>query len=480
MKTKYDQRLHGNIEMTRRVGVISLGCSKNLINSEQMMYLVSQAGYSVSGDTESADIVLLNTCGFIENAKAEAIETILELAAAKEDGKIRYLVVAGCLPQRYKDDILDELPEIDAVVGTGSFDDIVKVVETLYESGTDHDRSASCGQSAGLRVSKQNKYFGDIDAPVSETKRIVTTSPIWAYLKIAEGCNNRCAYCCIPDIRGKYRSRPIENIVNEAKKLVEGGTRELILVAQDVTGYGEDLYGKYRLADLLTELDNIDALEWIRLHYMYPDKIDDELIDVIAKGGKILKYLDIPIQHIDDGILRKMRRRSSGKDIRELFKLLRERIPGVVLRTSLITGLPGEGENEFKELYEFLKEAKIERAGVFAYSPEEGTEAARWGRPSKAVAESRAKQIRDLQAQIMTQWNESRVGSTVRVLIENPYMGSEEISHYPARSYAESPDVDGYIHVIAAGEFSANEKFADVRITGIENGELTGEIVKSS
>jgi len=443
--------------MSGRIGVISLGCSKNLINTEQMMYLLKNAGYHVSGEIDGADIALLNTCGFIESAKAEAIETILELAEAKEEGRIGKIVVAGCLPQRQKDDILQELPEIDAIVGTGSFDDIVSVVKALTETKKKSDKP---------------EYFGDIHAPVSETKRIITTSPIWAYLKIAEGCDNRCAYCCIPDIRGKFRSRTIENIVQEAKELTDRGTKELILVAQDLTRYGLDIYSERQLPKLLEELNKIEKLKWIRLHYLYPDKITDALIDVILKSDKILKYLDIPIQHINNEILNKMHRRGTGSEIRKTIKNLREKIPNLVLRTSLITGLPGEGEEEFNELYEFLKEAKIERAGVFAYSPEEGTPAASMDRPPTDIAVQRAERIMQLQSQIMQDWNNSRIGSEETVLIENKEAFMKQKKYSLARSYAESPDVDGYI--LIKGK-STGDTFAKVRITGIENGELVGE-----
>ncbi|MDR2570107.1 MAG: 30S ribosomal protein S12 methylthiotransferase RimO [Oscillospiraceae bacterium] len=456
--------------MHNRVGVISLGCAKNRVNSEQMMFLLSSAGYHVSGETDSADVVLVNTCGFIESAKSEAIEVILEFVALKESGKIKKLVVAGCLPQRYKDIILKELPEIDAVVGTGSFDDIVDVVDKLLHSPP----------------SKGIEYFGDINAKISEAARINTTSPSWTYLKIADGCDNRCAYCCIADIRGRYRSRPLENIVSEATALVNSGIRELILVAQDLTSYGHDIYGKRRLSDLLKALSNIDKLKWIRLHYMYPSEIDEEIIDVIAKSDKIVKYLDIPIQHISDNVLKKMRRRGSGEDIKALFTRLRERIPGVVLRTSLIAGLPGEGEKEFNELCEFLKEMKIELVGVFTYSPEEGTDAALMERPPREVAKRRAEQILQLQTHVIQSWNESRIGSVTAVLIESlEYgvwkaenrkwdVGSGEILF--GRSFAESPDVDGYIRVKTDRPFECLD-FIDVRITGIENGELVGEPV---
>ena len=453
--------------MSGRVGVISLGCSKNRVNSEQMMFLLREAGYFVTGEIDGSDFVLLNTCGFIESAKAEAVETILELAAAKEKGEIGKLIVAGCLPERQKEDILSELPEIDAVVGTGSFDDIVSVIRLVSEN-------------AGY-----NRFFGDIDAPVSETDRIISTSKVWAYLKIAEGCDNRCAYCCIPYIRGKYRSRSVENIVKEAKKLSEAGIQELILVAQDLTSYGCDIYGEPKLAYLLTELTGIKKNKWIRLHYMYPDEFNDEIIEIIAKSDKILKYLDIPIQHINNDILRNMNRRGTGDYIKELIKKLRERIPGVVLRTSLITGLPGEGEKEFAELCEFLEEYEIERVGVFAYSPEQGTAAARMERPSKKTAQLRAEKLLELQSRVMQSFLKSRIGSVVTVLVEDFEPCAHHTTFYATRSFAESPDVDGYIHVrvpddyksVSSDALISPNSFAKIRITGFKNGELVGEPV---
>ena len=477
--------------MGAKIGIISLGCAKNLVNTEQMMFLLNEAGFDVSGELTGADAVIVNTCGFIESAKMEAIETILELASAKAEGEIGKIIVAGCLSERYKNEILAELPEIDGVVGTGSFESIVGAV-----------KEALPGDS-------KPALFGDIDAPASETGRIITTSNAWAYLKIAEGCDNRCAYCIIPSIRGRFRSRPIPNIVNEARELAGRGTKELIIVAQDVTRYGLDLYGKRVLADLLKELCAIDSTKWIRLHYLYPDEIDDELIDVIAKYDKILKYLDIPIQHINDGILQKMNRRGTGNEIRALIQKLRERIEGVVLRTSIIAGLPGEGEYEFVELCDFLTEAKIERAGVFAYSPEEGTAAALMDMPDTDTAALRAERLTDIQSRIIDGFNESRIGSMATVLIEgydegqgndgNQEYGDQgrddsqgcgnqgsdgsrgrggsrghDSGHYYGRSFAESPDVDGYINIKA--DNMAIGEFVNVRITGVENGELVGEV----
>jgi ribosomal protein S12 methylthiotransferase len=464
--------------MTKKVGMVSLGCAKNLVNSEQMMFLLNEAGFEVSGKTDGADAVVVNTCAFIESAKMEAIETILELGKAKNEGRTGKLIVAGCLPERYKNEIMPELPEIDAIVGVGGFDYIIDAVTAalgLAVRSKDIHSAGGRGKVAGESTTGENAagekaFFGDIDAPVSETGRIITTSPVWAYLKIAEGCDNRCGFCVIPDIRGRFRSRPMENILDEARGLADRGIMELILVAQDVTGYGLDIYGKHRLTDLLRGLCDIESLKWIRLHYLYPDGIDDELIDVIAENDKILKYIDIPIQHINDGILRKMRRRGAGGDIRSLIGRLRERVPGVVLRTSIIAGLPGEGESEFEELCGFLREAKIERAGVFQYSPEEGTPAALMDRPDPDTAARRAELIGDIQSRVIDDFNESRIGSVTTVLIEGCDGGK-----YYGRSFAESPEVDGYI-TIAGGGAPVNA-FADVRITGTENGESVGEIL---
>ena len=416
------------------------------------MHLLSEAGYEVTGVTDGADAVIINTCGFIKSAKMEAIETILEMTAAKRKRMVKKIIVAGCLPERYKTEFLGELPEVSAVIGVGSFGDVVSVVESVLDGR----------EKAAL--------FGDINAPVSEAKRVITTSGTWAYLKVAEGCDNRCSYCVIPGIRGGYRSRPIENIVGEAKELAEKGTKELILVAQDLTRYGLDLYGKRSLPRLLEGLCAIEPLKWIRLLYLYPPDIGDELIDAIAGNDKIVKYLDIPIQHINETILQRMNRRGGGAEIRALFGRLRERIPGLVLRTSLITGLPGEGEAEFEELCDFLAEAKIERAGVFPFSPEEGTAAALMDMPDTDVAERRAEIVSEIQSRIMDEFNRSRVGSETTVLVEGCVNGV-----FYGRSFAESPDVDGC--VIINGEGITEDTFVDVRITGIENGEPAGEVI---
>ena len=432
----------------KKVGLISLGCAKNLINSEQMLYLINGAGYEPVTDLSRADAVIINTCGFIESAKSEAIDTILEVAAnIKEGAKI---IVAGCLAQRYREEILESLPEVGGLVGTGSFDDILTVLESL-----------GAGETPLL--------FGDINAPLSETARAVSTGPGWAYIKIADGCDNRCAYCVIPEIRGKFRSRPLESIVDEARALAESGVRELIVVAQDTTNYGRDLYRERQLPELLRHLCEIPGIGWIRLHYLYPDLVTEELIDTIAGQPKIVKYLDVPIQHIDDGILRRMNRRGTGGEIRALINKLRERIPGLVLRTSVIVGLPGEGESEFEELCDFLRKAKIERAGVFEYSPEEGTPAALMDRPDGDTAAHRAELVSRLQAEILDAWCTGTIGKTLTVLCEGY---DEESGFWHGRSWADSPDIDG--RVLFSGEAVPGE-FAEVLIKDVLDGDLIGE-----
>ena len=438
--------------MEKTFAMISLGCAKNLVNSEQMLYLMSEAGYMLVPEAEGADLAIVNTCGFIDAAKSEAIDNILELAELKKQGKLGRLIVTGCLAERYKDSILSELPEIDAVLGVGNFKDIVAAANTVME-----------GRNLSL--------FGSNSAPVDEIPRVVSTGPAWAYLRIAEGCNNFCAFCAIPYIRGRYRSRSMENILEEARDLAAHGVKELIVIAQDITRYGTDLYGRRSLAALCRELAKIEGVEWIRLHYLYPDQFDDELIDEIASNDKIVKYLDIPIQHINDGILKAMNRRGTGGEIRSLFKTLRERIPGLVLRTSLISGLPGEGEAEFEELCEFLKEARIERVGVFPFSPEEGTPAASMPHVDEAEAQRRADLIMELQAPIMDDYCNSFLGKTIRVLYE---YYDEESGYHVGRSYADSPDIDGL--VLFSGDCAEGD-MVDVLITDTDEGLLIGEQV---
>ena len=435
--------------MSKTIALISLGCAKNLVNSEQMLYLLSEAGYALTPEPDGADAVIINTCGFIDAAKSEAIDTILEMAELKKNNRLGKIIVTGCLTERYQETVSEELPEIDAILGVGSFGDIDKAVEDVF-----NDSSV--------------KLFGDKNAAIDEIPRVVTTGPAWAYLRIAEGCNNYCAFCAIPYIRGKFRSRTIEDIVEEAKDLAAHGIKELIVIAQDITRYGTDLYGKRSLARLCRCLSEIDGIHWIRLHYLYPDQFDDELIDEIAANEKIVKYLDIPIQHINNDILKAMNRRGTGDEIRVLFRKLREKIPSVVLRTSLIAGLPGEGDAEFEELCEFLKEAKIERAGVFPFSPEEGTPAAKMEFVDSEIAQKRADLILQLQAGIMDEFCNAQVGKTLDILCEGY---DKEIDMFYGRSYADSPDIDGQV----VFEGSCNEgDFVKVIITEADDGNLIG------
>lgn len=436
--------------MEKTFAMISLGCAKNLVNSEQMLYLMSEAGFTLVAEPEGASLVIINTCGFIDAAKSEAIDSILQMAELKQKGLLGGIIVTGCLSQRYRDSIMEELPEIDAVLGVGSFGDIA---------------AAAAAVTAGESFSR----FGDNSAPIEETPRVVSTGPGWAYLRIAEGCNNFCAFCAIPYIRGRYRSRTMENILEEARDLAEHGIKELIVIAQDITRYGTDIYGRRSLARLCRELSKIDGIEWIRLHYLYVDQFDDELIDEIASNPKIVKYLDIPIQHINDGILKAMNRRGSGDDIRRLFSKLRLKVPGLVLRTSLIAGLPGEGEAEFEELCQFLREARIERVGVFPFSPEEGTPAAAMEHVDFETAQRRADLIMELQAPIMEDFCRSFVGKKLRVLYE---YHDEDSGLKVGRSYADSPDIDGL--VLFSGSCREGE-MTDVIINYSEDGLLYGE-----
>ena len=439
--------------MSYTVAFQSLGCSKNLVNTEQMMALCRAAGYHVTGEPRGADVAVLNTCGFIEAAKSEAIDCILELAQLKKKGQLKKLLVTGCLSQRYPQDIRTELPEVDGLLGTGSYTDVVSAIEELM-----------AGEEA--------QHFGDIHRTYEDGERVVTTPPYTAYLKIAEGCSNGCAFCIIPKLRGRYRSRSMEHILEEAQKLADNGVQELIVIAQDITRYGQDLEEPTTLAALLRELCKL-PFHWIRLHYLYPEAVTDELIEVIAKERKIVKYLDIPIQHANDGILKAMRRRSTKAEIETLFAKLRAAMPKVVIRTSLICGLPGEGEEEFEELCEFLKEQKIQRAGVFQFSPEEGTLAAAMEHQvDPEVAARRVELVVDLQSRIMDEYNQERLGTCMEVLCEG-FDAAEGC--FVGRTYADSVDIDGRVLFTAAGDVKAGE-FVWVRITGTADGDLTGEI----
>ena len=438
--------------MGYRIGVISLGCAKNQVNAEQMMYLLREAGHEILPTVEGADVVIINTCGFIDSAKSEAIDNILAMGECKSQGIIGKILVTGCLSQRYQQEILDEMPEVDGVLGTGSYGDVVSVVERLMSNEIVAE-------------------FGDIHAPVDEVGRILTTPEHYAYLKVAEGCDNHCSYCVIPSLRGKFRSRTLEDCLYEARMLAEDGVKELIVVAQDTSRYGIDLYGERKLPELLRELCKIEKLHWIRVHYLYPDEMTDELIDVIASEPKIVKYMDIPIQHVNDVILKKMNRRGTRAELDALFAKLRERIPAVVIRTSLITGLPGEDEAAFEELCQWLKVHKLERVGAFAFSPEEGTAAARMEHPDEETAIRRAEIIAELQSRIMDEYNEARLGQTMEVLCEGY---DDETEQYYGRTYADSPDIDGRVLFTSEAAVRVGT-FVHVHICDVCDGDLVGE-----
>jgi len=441
-----------------KIGFISLGCAKNQVDCERMMYRVQEAGHEVCVDLYGCDVVVINTCGFIDSAKAEAIDHILQTAQLKEQGFVGKILVTGCLSQRYQGEILEQMPEVDGVLGTGSYHRIVPVIEAL--------------------LSEDNvvvELFDSIDEPELETGRVMTTPEYFAYIKIAEGCDNRCSYCIIPYLRGKFRSRSMDDVLYEARLLAASGVKELIVVAQDTSRYGTDFPEHKRLLpELLRQLCQIDGIHWVRLHYLYPDEIDDELIDVIASEEKIVKYLDIPIQHCNDKILKLMNRRGGSAYLRQLFRKLRDRIPGLVLRTSVITGLPGEGEEEFEELCNFLKEHGLERVGAFAFSPEEGTPAADMEHVDVEIAVQRAEMVETIQSRIMDDYNDAMIGRTLEVLVDG---FDEEVEQYYGRSYADSPDIDGRVW-IASEEPLMEGSFVSVFIDGTVEGDLSGYIVE--
>ena len=440
------------------IGFISLGCAKNQVDCERMMYRVQEAGHTVCGNVMGCDVVVINTCGFIDSAKAEAIDHILSTAGLKAEGYVGKILVTGCLSQRYQEEILREMPEVDGVLGTGSYTEIVPAIEALLEGGTVAD-------------------FGSIDAPEQETGRILTTPEHYAFIKIAEGCDNRCAYCIIPYLRGKFRSRTMDDVLYEARLLASSGVKELIVVAQDTSRYGTDLPGHKRLLpELLREMCKIEELHWIRVHYVYPDEIDDEFIEVMATEPKIVKYLDIPIQHCNSKILKLMNRRGDGAFLKELFGKLRSRIPDLVIRTSLITGLPGEGEEEFEELCKFLREMRLERVGAFAFSPEEGTPAAEMEFVDNEIAQKRAEVIEMIQSGIMDDYNAAMIGRELEILVEGY---DEEYEQYFGRSYADSPDIDGRVW-LACDEPLNEGEFVRVCIDSCIDGDLAGYVLEEA
>ncbi|MBE6936275.1 MAG: 30S ribosomal protein S12 methylthiotransferase RimO [Ruminococcaceae bacterium] len=448
--------------MDKKLHMVSLGCAKNLVNAEQMLAALLGAGYEYCEDPEEADVIVVNTCAFIEDAKQEAIENILELAELKNTGALVGLVVTGCLSQRYGEELLTEMPEIDAILGTGSYEDIVEVCDKLL-------LDAEAGNLQKI------VRMGDIDAPLCEAPRLQTTPEYTAYLKIAEGCDNHCAYCIIPSIRGRFRSREMDAIVTEAENLVANGVKELVVVAQDLTAYGLDLYGKRSLAPLLERLCQIEDLRWLRLHYLYPDEIDDELIEVIAREPKILKYLDIPIQHVSDRLLRSMNRRYTRAELEALIKKLRKAMPKLVLRTSVIVGLPGETDDDFAELCSFIQRTKLQRAGVFKYSQEEGTLAAEMpDQVDEDVKIRRQDVLVEIENRVIDQYNAKMIGKKVEVLVEGY---DRTAGCFYSRSYAESPDIDGKVFFTSPEVRPQPGEFVTVKITEDMDGDLIGELV---
>ena len=453
----------------KNVLFVSLGCDKNLVDSEKMLGLLNEAGYRVAQEESEADAIVVNTCCFIHDAKEESVETILEMAEWKKKGRLKALIVTGCMAQRYQDEIQQEIPEVDAVIGTTGYTEIVPILAEAEASQ----------KEAAVEEPKEKSFVNccpSIDLlPASlADKRVVTTGGYTAYLKIAEGCNKRCTYCIIPYIRGHYRSFPMEDLLEEARKLAEGGVKELILIAQETTVYGMDCYGRKALPELLTKLCEIEGIEWIRILYCYPEEITDELIAVMKKEKKICHYLDIPIQHSEDTILKRMGRRTNRAELVSLVEKLRKEIPDIVLRTTLITGFPGETEEEFKNMVDFVDSMEFDRLGVFPYSAEEGTKAAEMdGQITEEVKESRRDEIMALQQEISADKAASRIDDEMSVLIEG-YLYEDDI--YIGRTYMDAPKVDGNVFVRAEEELISGD-IVPVRITGANEYDLMGDVI---
>ncbi len=430
-----------------KIGFISLGCSKNLVVTEEMIGLFKKNNYEIVNDVNEADMLLINTCGFIESAKDEGIQTILEYADYKQNN-LKYLIVTGCLVERYEEELRKEIPEVDLFVSIKDYDKLWEKVTSLVE---------------------KNKYMGELDY----FDRVITTGDTMAYLKIAEGCSNYCTYCAIPYIQGKYVSRKYEDIIKEAKMLAKKGIKELVVIAQDTTKYGIDLYGKSRLAELLKDLENIEGIKWIRFLYSYPETITDELIEVVKNSHKICHYFDLPIQHISDDILKKMNRKSDGNSIRNLLKKLREEIPDVILRTSLIVGFPGETEEQFNELALFVKESKFDRLGAFAYSAEDGTPAAKFeNQVDGDIKDKRRNKIMEIQQKVSNSLLKERIGKEYECLIENV---TDDGKYFIGRSYMDVPSEDGVIFIKYNSRYMIND-FVNVKVISSLDYDLIGEI----
>lgn len=441
--------------MNYKIGMISLGCPKNQVDAEHMLALMDAEGWEIVDYVDGCDAVIVNTCGFIDEAKKEAIENILDMVELKKEGVISKIIVTGCLAQRYKDEIVKEIPEVDAVIGIGANGDIIKTVEEVM-SGVDTIEN----------------YPPQCDLPL-EGQRILTTPHYWAYLKIGEGCSNRCTYCTIPSIRGNMRSRSMENVIDEAKQLAESGVKELILIAQDTTSYGLDLYGELKLPELLNELCKIDSIEWIRLLYCYPDRITDELIETMKNQEKVVNYIDLPLQHADDKILKAMNRRGDQALIRNVISKLREEIPDVVIRTTFIVGFPGEGEEEFETLAEFVNEIEFDRLGVFTFSPQEGTPAFDMeDQVDEDIKTRRGEVIMQDQYSIMEEKNNEKIGKTYKVVVED-YDGYSD--SYTGRTYMDAPEIDGLVKFTSHKDLDIGD-FVDVEIFDVEDYDLIGEV----
>lgn len=439
--------------MERKIGMVSLGCPKNQIDAEHILADLKGKGYIIASQAADCDVVIINTCGFIDAAKAEAIENILEFAQLKEEGRIKGVVVTGCLSERYRQQILEEIPEVDAVVGIGANQSIPDIVEQVLEGKTHLEQ------------------YGEKTSLSLEGERLLSTPPYTAYLKIAEGCSNHCTYCAIPSIRGHFRSRPMENIVEEAKTLAAQGVKELILVAQDTTNYGSDLYGRYALTDLLKQLFEIKEFSWIRLLYCYPDKITDELLELMKGDNPLLPYLDLPLQHCADGVLKRMHRPMLGEETKQLLAHIRQTVPNITLRTTLIAGFPGETEQEFEQLCRFVKEMKFDRLGCFAYSQEEGTPAAKLPEQlEEEVKQRRAELVMEYQGRIMDRLSKRKIGSTIPVMLEG-YDRMNRCCY--GRSEADAPDIDCKVFFQAQGHHHTGE-IIQVEITDTMDGDLLG------
>ena len=436
-----------------KIGMVSLGCPKNQVDAEMMLYSLKQAGFEISSEESQADAIIINTCGFIEDAKAEAIENILEAARYKSEGNCKALIVTGCLAERYKDDVTAEIPEVDVCVGIGSNGNIAEIVKNAIEG-------------------KKQNYYGAKEDLDLNGKRILGGYPFTTYLKVADGCDNCCTYCAIPKIRGRMRSRTIEDCVAEAKHLAQNGVKELIVVAQDTTAYGTDIYGKSMLPKLLKELCKIEELHWIRTLYTYPEKITDELLETIASEDKLLKYLDMPIQHVNGEILKKMKRKGDLKSLTALIEKIRAKIPNITLRTTLITGFPGETEEQFGELAEFVKETRFDRLGCFIYSAEEGTMAAEFpNQIDDQTKTDRMENIMDMQMTIAAEKNEEKIGTVTEVIIEG---WDDYIKCYFGRTVYDAPEVDGKIFFMAKKPLKIGD-FVKVRINDCLDYDLLGE-----